>query len=229
MRIKKYKNINRFLINERVERFARDIESAKTVLDVGAGSDQYRKVFSNNQYLTVDIGMEQESNKGINIAADILNLPLGDSSIDYMLCVEVLEHIADGNLLLKELNRAIKNDGRLLITTPLCIGEHLPPYDYYRYTQHSLKGMLEANGFNVLSMEKRGGYFTLLGYLTARLPDQIEKSGKIPALIKKPLKRLLRWPFTYVLAPMIIKLECLDEKKNFTLGYFFEVQKVNSL
>ncbi len=227
MGLRKYKNINRFLVDKRVERFAGNIEYGKTVLDVGAGSARYRNFFRNNQYITIDIGLEQKSNKGIDIVADILDMPLNSSSIDYMMCVEVLEHIPDGNLLLKELSRVLISNGKLLLTVPLCFGEHMEPHDYYRYTQYSMKDMFEANGFRVLSMEKRGGYFTLLSFLVGHLPDQIERARNIPALLRKLFKGLLRWPFTYFLAPILIKLDRFDEKKSFTLGYFYEVQKID--
>jgi SAM-dependent methyltransferase len=229
MTFKKYKNINRYLIDKGVESFEKNIENGKTVLDVGAGRNHYRKVFSRNNYITIDIGLEQKNNKGIDIVGDILDMPLNDSSIDYIICIEVIEHMADGSHLLKEMNRVIKKGGKLLITFPLCFGEHMEPYDYFRYTQYSMKDMLEVNGFSVLEIKKRGGYFTLLGFFAAGVPDQIAKTGKIPALIRKPLKRLLRFPFTYFLAPIFIKLDLLDQRKNFTLGYIFEVQKIDSI
>lgn len=45
-------------------------------------------------------------------------LPLSDSSNDFLICQEGIEHFSDQFMALKEFNRVLKKDGILLITTP---------------------------------------------------------------------------------------------------------------
>ena len=47
------------------------------------------------------------------------NLPVKDESIDKLLCSEVLEHVLDDSVLLRELRRVLKPNGRLLLEVPL--------------------------------------------------------------------------------------------------------------
>jgi len=57
---------------------------------------------------------------GINCQiADLTKaLPIPDSYADYVLCQEGIEHIPDQLHMLREFNRILKQDGKLIITTP---------------------------------------------------------------------------------------------------------------
>jgi len=45
-------------------------------------------------------------------------LPIEDSSVDYIICQEGIEHVPNQLKVLEEFNRVLKKDGILLITTP---------------------------------------------------------------------------------------------------------------
>jgi ubiquinone/menaquinone biosynthesis C-methylase UbiE len=45
-------------------------------------------------------------------------LPFSDSSVDFLYCSEVLEHLQDPDALLMEFRRVLKRDGSLLLTSP---------------------------------------------------------------------------------------------------------------
>jgi len=225
----KFKNINRFLVDKGVAEFSEKINIRENILDVGAGSGQYRNFFKNKHYITIDMGLEQPDMKGINVIGDICLLPFKSSTLDNILCTEVLEHVWNTKIFFHELNRVLKNNGNLLLTVPLCFGEHMQPYDFYRYTRFSLNRLLESNGFEVIKIGPRGGYFTLIGYLISKIPDQILKAKNIPYLLRKLIKIVSRIIFTYIVTPIFLKLDYLDDKKYFTLGYICEAKKVLSL
>jgi SAM-dependent methyltransferase len=222
----KLKNVNRFLINQSVQEFSNGIGPGGVILDVGAGNGHYRPLFKSNTYMAIDRGLEQNNTSGLDVVGDICILPFRSYSIDNALCAEVLEHVWDSEKLFRELNRILKPNGRLLLTTPLCFGEHMQPYDFFRYTRFSLSRLLRTHGFEVLRIEPRGGYFTLLGYLLAKAPDQIAKAENIPSFLKMLLKKLLRVVFTYFLGPVLQRFDYLDSRKAFTLGYLCEARKV---
>jgi SAM-dependent methyltransferase len=45
-------------------------------------------------------------------------LPIGDASVDYLLCVEGIEHVMDRHKVLSEFRRVLKPGGTLVLTTP---------------------------------------------------------------------------------------------------------------
>lgn len=49
---------------------------------------------------------------------DILNIPFPEESFDIIVCMEVLEHIKDVDLALKNIYRVLKYDGIFIMSTP---------------------------------------------------------------------------------------------------------------
>ena len=96
-------------------------------------------------------------------------LPVEDGHFDFVLCGEVIEHMEiDPMFMLSEVNRVLKSNGKLLVTTPNVLssrGLHkiihgVEPYFYmhyhrtgeyhrhnYEYTATSLEAMLKCAGF----------------------------------------------------------------------------------
>ncbi len=225
----RYTNINRFIIDKKVKEFSESINGNEIILDVGAGGGHYRGFFKDKHYLAADLCLAQDTYKGLDVISDICNLSFKDSSIDNVMCIEVIEHSLEPERLFKELNRILKKGGRLLLTSPLCCGEHMQPYDFYRYTRFSLSKMLETTGFEIKNITTRGGYFTLIGYLLSRVPDNISFIEKMPSILKNPIKKILRIFFIYLLSPLFIHIDFLDNKKCTTLGYLCEAKKAFSI
>lgn len=222
--MREYKNINRFLVDRRVHAFAAGLSRGATVLDLGAGSGHYRRLFNEQRYMAIDRGYEQQSFRGLDVVADASALPCRDQTMDAIICVEVIEHLPDPRLLLNEAYRVLKEGGKMLVTSPLCFGEHMQPHDYLRYTRFALEQLYGSVGFAVVRIEPRGGYFVLLAYLLARTPDQLSAIYK-GRLFSRVLKPVLRLALTYMLAPLVFKLDRFDRSKSFTLGYCCELTK----
>ncbi len=225
----RYTNINRFIINSKIKEFSKSIKGNEFILDAGGGDGRYRGFFKDKRYLAVDLGLERSSSKGLDAVSDICNLPFKDSSIDNIICIEVIEHTFEPEKMLKELNRTLKKGGKLLLTSPLCWAEHMQPYDFYRYTRFSLSKMLEKSGFKIKEISPRGGHFILIGYLISKIPKNISFIEKMPFIFKKPFKKILRLFFMYILSPVFIHMDFLDNKKYSTMGYLCEAEKIFSI
>lgn len=217
------KNLNRSLVNEAVASFAARIVPGSVVLDVGAGSGHYRGTFTGHHYIAVDRGYESNDLRGLDVGADIRFLPLSDCSVDALICVEVIEHVPDVDELFAEMFRVLKPGGMGLVTSPLCYGEHMQPYDFQRYTRFALQNHFRAAGFEVVDIQPRGGMFTLLAYLLARVPDELLREQQ-RRMLGLP-KLLLRLATTYTLAPLFAVLDRFDRRKHFTLGFVSLLRK----
>jgi SAM-dependent methyltransferase len=212
----KLKNLNRHLIDRAVAAFAATLPADIAMLDVGAGGGHYRRHFAAQRYVAVDRGYEQPGYAGLDVAGDIRRLPFGASSVKAAMCVEVIEHVFETREFLAELARVLAPGARLLLTSPLCYGEHMQPWDYHRFTRFALERLMAEGGFDIESLEARGGFFTLAAYLVARVPDELVRNGGGFARLMKPLARLL---CTYLLAPLLLSLDGVDRNRRFTLGY----------
>lgn len=212
----KLKNLNRYLIDGAVASFARSLPSGIAMLDVGAGGGHYRRHFAAQRYVAVDRGFEQPGYAGLDVAGDIRRLPFGNGAVAAAMCVEVIEHVYETREFLAELARVLAPGARLLLTSPLCYGEHMQPWDFHRFTRFALERLLPEAGFDIETLEARGGFFTLAAYLVARVPDELVRNGGFFARALKPLTRLM---CTYLLAPALLALDPLDRNRRFTLGY----------
>lgn len=65
------------------------------------------------------------------------------SEFDIILCTNVLEHVFDFSLAIKNIRNALKPGGIALIYVPGFYPLHDEPYDYWRFTEHSLRRLLK--------------------------------------------------------------------------------------
>lgn len=128
--------------------------SGKT-LDVGCGTKPYEKYFKSSQY----IGLEIESTihrqySKADFFYDGNKFPFAKKEFDSLVTNQVFEHVFNPYEFMKEINRVLKPNGRLLITVPFVWDEHEQPYDFARYSSFGLKFILEQNGFEIIELKK---------------------------------------------------------------------------
>jgi ubiquinone/menaquinone biosynthesis C-methylase UbiE len=113
----------------RLVREALAVEAGHRVLDVGCGPGFYAAelladVGANGAVVGVDtseamLAAAARRCEGLGNASfqagSVTSLPLGDRSFDRVLCVQVLEHVADVRAALSELHRVTRPGGRVLV------------------------------------------------------------------------------------------------------------------
>ncbi len=90
-----------------------------------------------------------------------LNYPteLDSDSFDTIICSDVLEHLHSPEIVLADMHRVLRDDGIVLLNVPFFYWIHEAPYDYFRYTRHSLKYLFEKTGFEILLLRDLGGRY----------------------------------------------------------------------
>ena len=143
------------------------------VVDVGGGKGVYRRLINCDSYTLTDI--EDRVGDGSVVIADAnVHLPFDDSSVDLILCTEVLEHLHTPKVAMREMRRILKSDGTLLITVPFVWGEHEVPHDYYRYTQFGIKHLCEDAGFADFIIKNTNGFwYTWIALLVSRMRSPV--------------------------------------------------------
>lgn len=127
-------SISRYLVSKDRELFLTEIDEDKVnYLSDKFGANPYVKIF-NSDVCAMDMGLELEG-------------------IDNVLCVSVLEHIADDKTALKNMGRILNGGGRLILVVPAhkflfgTLDKNLG--HYRRYSREELNDKLEEAGFAV--------------------------------------------------------------------------------
>lgn len=102
-----------------------------------------------------------------DVFADGAKLPFADASFDGVLCLEVLEHVANPRAMLREVARVLKPDGRAWLSMPFLYPLHDAPFDFQRYTEFGLRRELEAAGLHVVRLERKGHAVRTAGLLAS--------------------------------------------------------------
>jgi ubiquinone/menaquinone biosynthesis C-methylase UbiE len=200
-------------LNNREKWLKKTIESipkGESILDAGAGELQYKKYCKNLKYTSQDFGQYKGEgkeglqtgvwdNSKLDIISDIINIPSKDSSFDNIMCIEVLEHIPDPRLAIKEFSRILKHRGKLIITAPFCSLTHFAPYYYANgYSKYFYEKFLKENNFSIQEISYNGNYFEYLAQELHRIISTGKKYSKISILVK-PIIYLIIFPLLILL------------------------------
>lgn len=164
------------------------IPAGSRILDAGAGQLRYKPYCDHLNYVSQDFAQYdgKGDNKGLqvgtwdqsklDIICDIVNIPEPDASFDAIMCIEVLEHLPNPTLAIKEFSRLLKKNGYLILTAPFCSLTHMAPYHFYSgFNKYFYDYHLNDYGFDVIEMNTNGNYFEFLAQELRRLPSVSEK------------------------------------------------------
>lgn len=165
-----------------LERTLKKIELGSSILDAGAGEQQFKKFCTHLEYVSQDFAgynpddlpsglqMQQWDYGKLDIISDIASLPVQDKSFDAVMCTEVFEHIINPCEALREFSRVLKKEGLLILTAPFCSLTHFAPFHYYSgFSNYFYELELEKNGFDVIEIIPNGNYFEYLAQEMNRL------------------------------------------------------------
>jgi SAM-dependent methyltransferase len=191
--------------------------------DLGCGHVPFYETYK--PYITENSCIDWPNSAHVNQYLDLtcdLNqpIPLPDSSFNTIIISEVLEHIAEPELIWKEMTRLLMPGGKILLSVPFLYRIHEAPFDFYRYTEFALKKYAEKNKLEVVEFKAFGG-------LPEVLTDIMAKNlTKIPAIgnFLSSLVQSLCWSIIHTRWGKRISE---NSAKAYPLGYFMIVQKTN--
>jgi len=199
------------------------------VLDAGMGFGQYSyylaRKFRRWNIKGIDVKEEQVSDcntfftkiklSNASFATGNLTRLAEKEQYDFILSVDVMEHIEDDNLVFSNFYNAIKDNGMLLISTPSDQGGS--DVHHHHEDEHSFVDEHVRNGYNISAIQlqlKKAGFSKTEASYTYGAPGKIawKLSMKYPILMLNVSKLFfILLPVYYLIFfPLCLILNCLD-------------------
>lgn len=121
-------------VGKDVKDVVKKMPSGSLIINLGSGAKRIGDGVKN-----IDIA----PSKRVDIVADARKLSFEDESVDLVIAEQLLEHVSDPQVILKEACRVLRPGGMIYISTPFILGYHSMPGDYYRWTLEGLRELLK--------------------------------------------------------------------------------------
>jgi SAM-dependent methyltransferase len=161
-----------------------NISDGDTVLDVGCGEGRHSiQAYKSAQCTLFSLDLEQKNaiktkfflklldeethhrSHWLSLRADAVAMPFPDGYFDKVICSEVLEHILNDRLAIKEFRRILKDNGILAVSVPSFFSEtiywmmsrkyHNQPGGHVRkYRGKQLRAIMTEHGFRVFNTHR---------------------------------------------------------------------------
>jgi ubiquinone/menaquinone biosynthesis C-methylase UbiE len=195
-------------------------------LDIGSGSGALVKLikqvapnFSSN---CVDYTDKLIDDKSIPLAVVDLNfekLPHNDNSFEFVTCTEVIEHLENYRLIIREAFRVTKPGGLVVFTTPnvLNLNSRLR---YFNFGFHSLFGPLPIDRDEAFST---GGHITPVQYFY--LAHSLAEAGFTNIEVQFDKKQTSAIPWLILFYPLINIFSFMASRREARKGFINEKNK----
>lgn len=157
-------------------------------LDIGGGLNQLGDVIIDNDEEVLK--KNPKAKKG-----NAYGLPVEDNSFDTVIFSDVLEHLKHDYLAVKEAKKALKKNGRVIVTVPayqFLFSEHDDLLGHYRrYTKGSLKKVFEEQGFKTVKLSY-WNFFLFPGVVLVKLSTDGLNLNRTNSFINQAFYSILR-------------------------------------
>jgi SAM-dependent methyltransferase len=192
------------------------------LVDLGCGNvplyEAYKQLITENT--CVDWGNSAHQNQYVDVECDLNKpLPFEAASFDTIIISDVLEHIANPEMIWAEMSRILKTGGKILLSVPFFYRIHEAPYDYYRYTEFALKNFADKNSLKIITLHTLGGLPEVLTDILAKNVTRLPVIGSLTARCLQGLCKVFG-------NTGFGKKVSLKTGSIFPLGYFIVAEKV---
>ena len=180
------------------------------VIEFGASSEIYKNFCNtNSENCNITYSNIDSSNE------EFLNIDLQkDNSFeiryDFAVIFNVLEHVLNPNLAIKNLSKILKKNGKIIGSTPFLFRVHGAPKDYSRFTKDHLIELLKSSNFKDIEIIELGtGPFLACISLLRSYLKYLPIFYQLLVLLALAFDKLIK---------LLIKT---DPKKIYPIGYIF--------
>ena len=167
-------------------------------------------------WLRLDIAQTEHP----DVVADVQHLPVRDDSLDWVVCLEMLQYVASPDTAVREIARVLRPGGATVVSVPF-LHRSDGPTDRHRFTETRVRELLAAPGLRVEHLAAQAAFF---GTLANQLRQAV---AHVP-------NRWARWPLAATIRPMEVALIAADRLamvrrspflSSFTTGFLVVARK----
>ena len=161
------------------------------------------------------------------VYSDIKNTTIPSEMFDVAVLTEVLEHLPEPLIAMKELGRVLKPGGHALVTSPFTSGSHQQPFHFSSgYPPEWYAYAARQSGLQVVEITSQGGFFSLM----AQELERAWSCGSPPHEMHSELTQFFNSLQHAIKSFFLLKAEqndassvsCVDQ---FTIGWMVLLQK----
>ena len=139
------------------------------------------------------------------VVGDGCNIPFFENTFDTILNIQVLEHVFEPILMIKEMARVLKKDGQMVLLIPQTSTIHAVPYHYYNFTRFWIERALTEANLQIIDLKPLGGIWSSMAL---HLFYFFLQSTRYPTMSTDKCKRntffYLLFPFMVLFAILLI-------------------------
>lgn len=140
----------------------KNTSQGEIVLDIGC-ADKWIKTHLPQQVYYIGLDYPATANALYrtqpNIFGEAEKLPFADESIDTIYLLDVLEHLENPLIALREASRTLKQDGKLVMRIPFLYPIHDAPRDFTRFTIYGLQTLSDHCKLEIVKSDHIGTPF----------------------------------------------------------------------
>jgi SAM-dependent methyltransferase len=107
------------------------------IINLGSGPTYF---MGRRDIINIDIFPFRE----VDVVADAVNLPVKDESVDLILNLALLEHVADPEAVVKEMHRIVRKREKVICYIPFIVPFHPAPDDFQRWTRTGVRKLFSC-------------------------------------------------------------------------------------
>lgn len=176
-------------------RDAAESHAAGVLVDIGCGRKPWRSIFERyvSRHLGVDLADSLHGSQDVDFIGTAYETGLPDAHANTVLCTEVLEHLNEPQLAIREMHRILSPGGTVILTVPFFWHIHEEPRDFYRYTTYGLRYLFEQAGFEIIKIQPLTGFIVTFGQLLAYYILRLSRFRLLRGAV-----RLVNWAIQHI-------------------------------
>ena len=156
------------------------------------GYSLFAPFFYKNNVISIDCSMKEIKKRGSynlrflknpkilkygsKISNNYKKIKLKNNYADLIIVPNLMHHVNDYNIFLKECYRVLKKGGQIYVFEPTFREVHQDPEDFFRFTPNSFKKTLKINKFKILKINETGGAFSAAIYCLDQASQYLPKT-----------------------------------------------------